>query len=466
MAQQIQPASCETLKQEIESELNHSSELDEKTMQIAVKKLANNKKFLGTKSDCGPGSACSGSWGSPAGSVPSAVVLLVLTGAGNSAPPRQHAKMQRTGRSVAPAAVSVHDVSGAGEGTGAATGAATGTGAATVQSPNANAKAAAAAASSSTEQQPNQQNEQDHPQKRMQLCVYEKGGTKNWKKLHCLHNFEHDKRNAKVPNNATLPDFNQCWNPQPPYDSDSNKSGEDSRDSGSGSRSARVVFLRDPLERFLSGFLDKCVLKHDAVDHCEPVSIFSSSGEQHAKPKSGMQSSLSSSSSSSSPIDSILWDKRRTFEAYVDTFPLTWNMHFLPQSFYCGGLYRTIDDYDFVGNMGDTLYRDLWKLNDRYPGLSHGLESAFRLSSKTLLRNANATDTKTARATSKSRSSSSGPSPAAPNAKGIETGAAEKVLEYYTPHTVRRVLEYYAIDYVTLGLPVPDWAEALLRSEP
>mmetsp|Transcript_2961 Transcript_2961/g.8116 ORF Transcript_2961/g.8116 Transcript_2961/m.8116 type:complete len:436 (-) Transcript_2961:296-1603(-) len=435
-------------------------------MQIAVKKLANNKKFLGTKSDCGPGSACSGSWGSPAGSVPSAVVLLVLTGAGNSAPPRQHAKMQRTGRSVAPAAVSVHDVSGAGEGTGAATGAATGTGAATVQSPNANAKAAAAAASSSTEQQPNQQNEQDHPQKRMQLCVYEKGGTKNWKKLHCLHNFEHDKRNAKVPNNATLPDFNQCWNPQPPYDSDSNKSGEDSRDSGSGSRSARVVFLRDPLERFLSGFLDKCVLKHDAVDHCEPVSIFSSSGEQHAKPKSGMQSSLSSSSSSSSPIDSILWDKRRTFEAYVDTFPLTWNMHFLPQSFYCGGLYRTIDDYDFVGNMGDTLYRDLWKLNDRYPGLSHGLESAFRLSSKTLLRNANATDTKTARATSKSRSSSSGPSPAAPNAKGIETGAAEKVLEYYTPHTVRRVLEYYAIDYVTLGLPVPDWAEALLRSEP
>jgi hypothetical protein len=49
--------------------------------------------------------------------------------------------------------------------------------------------------------------------------------------------------------------------------------------------------------------------------------------------------------------------------------------------------------------------------------------------------------------------------------QGVETNAAKQVLDYYTPHTVRRVLEYYAIDYVTLGLPIPDWAEKMLLSE-
>eukprot|EP00536_Pseudo-nitzschia_multiseries_P002998 jgi/Psemu1/284117/fgenesh1_pg.43_\ len=139
----------------------------------------------------------------------------------------------------------------------------------------------------------------------------------------------------------------------------------------------------------------------------------------------------------------MLWDKRRTFEAYVDTFPLTWNMHFLPQSFYCGGLYRTIGDYDFVGSMGETLYEDLSELESRYPGLAQGLESVFGLEKR------------------KRKSASNKKVPA--RTGGIETGASEKVLEYYSPHTVRRVLEYYAVDYVALGLPIPGWAEELLQ---
>ena len=46
--------------------------------------------------------------------------------------------------------------------------------------------------------------------------------------------------------------------------------------------------------------------------------------------------------------------------------------------------------------------------------------------------------------------------------KGVETSASKQVMDYYTPHTVRRVLEYYAMDYTTLGLPIPKWAEEML----
>ena len=39
------------------------------------------------------------------------------------------------------------------------------------------------------------------------------------------------------------------------------------------------------------------------------------------------------------------------------------------------------------------------------------------------------------------------------------------MLHYYTGRTVRRVLQYMSIDYVLLGLPIPQWAEDLLQQE-
>ena len=39
------------------------------------------------------------------------------------------------------------------------------------------------------------------------------------------------------------------------------------------------------------------------------------------------------------------------------------------------------------------------------------------------------------------------------------------MLHYYTARTVRRVLQYMSIDYVLLGLPIPQWAEDLLQQE-
>jgi hypothetical protein len=272
---------------------------------------------------------------------------------------------------------------------------------------------------------------------RLQLCVYEKGGTKSWKKLQCDHNHDYY-RNAESAQEKR-PDFNQCFSKQPPYDEKLLLSGSGSSNTTS-YKSEKAVFLRDPLDRFLSGFLDKCVSRgrKDTVDHCEPISVFAES-TRHNK-NNDKPTRTDDSTTPRSPIETMLWDKRRTFQAYVDTFPLSWNMHFYPQSFYCGGLYKTIDDYEFVGSMGEDFYRDLDAMQKRYPGLEPGMESIFKLSQKLSTKRWSNPNTN----------------------KGVETGAAERVMDYYTPHTVRRVLEYYAMDYTTLGLPIPKWAEEML----
>lgn len=46
-----------------------------------------------------------------------------------------------------------------------------------------------------------------------------------------------------------------------------------------------------------------------------------------------------------------------------------------------------------------------------------------------------------------------------------ETKAHEKVAQFYTPHSLRRALEYVSIDYVVLGLKVPEWATQMLRED-
>lgn len=45
------------------------------------------------------------------------------------------------------------------------------------------------------------------------------------------------------------------------------------------------------------------------------------------------------------------------------------------------------------------------------------------------------------------------------------TKAPEKVKKFYTAQTVRRGLELLSIDYVTLGLEVPEWAQQMLRDD-
>ena len=44
---------------------------------------------------------------------------------------------------------------------------------------------------------------------------------------------------------------------------------------------------------------------------------------------------------------------------------------------------------------------------------------------------------------------------------GHATGAATKQLQWFTPMAAERLLEYFAIDYVELGLPLPAWLDLL-----
>ena len=106
-------------------------------------------------------------------------------------------------------------------------------------------------------------------------------------------------------------------------------------------------------------------------------------------------------------------------------------------SFYCDGLYRRLPSYDFVGMMDENFYNDLNRMGVRYgERMMNGLESTFHL--KQALSNATKNH-------------------------GIETSASSHVFEYYTPKSVRRVLEYMAMDYVTLNMSIPEWAEQILK---
>jgi hypothetical protein len=212
----------------------------------------------------------------------------------------------------------------------------------------------------------------------IKLCGIEKIGTKKWKRLFCLLQ------------NRTFERGQTCR----PIETVSQDA-------------VKIVFLRDPLERFLSAFIDKCIV-HKGENHCEPVLSF---------------------------FQGI--DKKSLFEAHVNAAPLKWNVHFFPQSLYCDGLYRDLHSYDFIGRMGPAFFQDLDKLGSQFGDkLTEGLEQIFSVSQK--LNDSN---------------------------QGIETSASSHVKEFYTPATVRQVLEYTAIDYMLLDLPIPNWAETILNED-
>ncbi len=234
----------------------------------------------------------------------------------------------------------------------------------------------------------------------IQQCITEKAGTKAWRELHCL-TIDDKEFKAKKRGMKSITKFN-CASLQTNRVHDSD----------------RLVFVRDPLVRFLSGFLDKCASKKVYWQgHCEPNSLYSIQGN-------------------ASPVDDFRLDPQKLFEVYVDTFPLRWNLHFIPQSLYCDGLYRHIRNYAFVGSMDGDMYKDVRQLRNKYPALAKDINIVFNTTLETTLNT------------------------------GVETKAADKTKAYYTPYTVRRVLEYYSIDYVMLNKPIPAWAEEMLLQDP
>ena len=257
-------------------------------------------------------------------------------------------------------------------------------------------------------------NNNNNNQKILKMCSIEKIGTKQWRKVQCKLNRPDQTNMTGQPCN--IPDD------ELPLSYDKHNYTSVSQ------HTQQFVFLRDPLERFLSGFLDKCEETRTTNTHCEPLEVFHDSD--------------------SKIVDGIVENKRAFFEAYVDTMPLTWNMHFFPLSLYCDGLFRHLHEYSFVGHMGPNFYEDVHQFGQLYPyhaRLNKALEEIFHLNSHLALSN----DTTGTRKIN----------------VGVETAAASYVKQYYTGRTVRRVLEYMSIDYVRLGLLIPKWAQELLDDD-
>jgi len=126
------------------------------------------------------------------------------------------------------------------------------------------------------------------PDPPMQMCVYEKGGTKMWRVTHC-------EILAATVTTFTTSDVSltSCYNLQsPPATENVSKS----------------VFLRDPLERFLSAFLDKCASDNRVSQtHCQPNVIFRSNQTDHV-------------------ADFMQQDTRTLFEIHVETSPVSVNL--------------------------------------------------------------------------------------------------------------------------------------------
>lgn len=200
----------------------------------------------------------------------------------------------------------------------------------------------------------------------------------------------------------------------------------------------RVVFIRDPLERLLSSYLNKCQDEshRNEEGHCEPNIIFRDRLMNHREGTDAIEPLLKD----------IEDNSKQLFAAYLDIMPLKWNLHVTPQAFACD-LYRNIHQYNFVGKMDSQFMMDIDRMASHFGGgeLAVALNKAFdyqRLVQKDGSKHVNF---------------------GTHSADG--TRAPKKVNKFYTAQTVRKALEYVSIDYVLLGLSVPSWAKQMLRED-
>jgi len=235
----------------------------------------------------------------------------------------------------------------------------------------------------------------------MDFCTIEKIATTQWRNVQCSLN---EGKEA-------------IWNSRP-CQLDRTKLASRNR-----SDVSRVVMLRDPLERLLSGYLNKCAdgRRRKIEGSCEPMSVFDETDMTLR----------------------IREDPKQLFAAYVDGFPLKWDMHFFPQSMYCDLLFRHVDDYDFVGRMDQGFYGQLRNMTSKFGGgsrLSEAFDKVFDLSFRLSVGRGNGN-------------------------VGTETQALKHVNKYFTAASVRRALEYFAVDYIRLGLEIPGWVDDILEEE-
>ena len=261
----------------------------------------------------------------------------------------------------------------------------------------------------------------------LQFCSIAKVGTTEWRNVFCNLNYDRNTNNVCTRNETNGEEYctRLCeeWTTTRILPSET----------------PRVVFIRDPLERLLSAYLNKCYDEFFRVEenHCEPNAIF------NPKPS---QVNLRDTTGEVEPLlEGVEDNDKQLFAAYLDVMPLKWNLHVVPQAFACD-LYRNVKQYDFVGNMGKDFMLDLQRMANQFGGVlpqvlnaSFGYQLYTSIGTKHV--NIGTSD------------------------DYMGTQAPRKVNHFYTADTVRKALEYVSIDYVLLGLEVPEWARQMLRED-
>lgn len=149
----------------------------------------------------------------------------------------------------------------------------------------------------------------------IQFCTIPKVATTEWQKIFCILNNDRNKVNCSIHSDLDDDDSWECWTDKCIYTNVEKGTLP--------ANTPKAVIVRDPLERLLSAYLNKC---HDSYyrlgeQHCEPIEIF---GQEYNK---------------IDMLDYIQDNDQQLFEAYLDVMPLSWNIHFIPQAFTCD-LYR------------------------------------------------------------------------------------------------------------------------------
>ena len=217
----------------------------------------------------------------------------------------------------------------------------------------------------------------------LRFCAIEKVSSSRWRRLQCELN-DPDYFQPTNGTTTTTKNMNTTRRTKQCYLSLSSSTTNATR-----RRVTRAVLLRDPLERFLSAFVDKCTgATRFQAHHCQPNLLFGASTDQvqwyehHASGRTNLlppplmnktRTTKTKTKQKSEPLQppnvkqynqhhrAITGDldfnnakHAMWFQFYVDVFPMSWNVHFYPQALYCQGLFRNLwTDYDFVGTYHD-----------------------------------------------------------------------------------------------------------------
>jgi len=148
----------------------------------------------------------------------------------------------------------------------------------------------------------------------MQFCSIEKVGTTEWRKIFCMLNNDRNHATCNIQQERDDDDSYKCW---------TQCEHRRVKEGTLPPNAPKAVIIRDPLERLLSAYLNKCYDERYRLveNHCEPNPIFGGKYNE------------------TEMLNHIKDSDQQMFAAYLDVMPLKWNLHFIPQAFACD-LYR------------------------------------------------------------------------------------------------------------------------------